>query len=107
MEPKLKDVKVGDKFLRMLGGELAMPVVVATVKGAVVVVRPDLSREEILRNMQLGKDYLEKLMGKELHDELKPEATGWYFSIHTGCEIDVELGWDGLSITGSYLVKPE
>ena len=35
---------------------------------------------------------------------LGPPPHGWKFRRDTGAEVDEELGWDGLTITGSYLV---
>jgi hypothetical protein len=30
---------------------------------------------------------------------------GWTFLVSTGAEVDGELGWDGITRTGSYLLK--
>lgn len=29
----------------------------------------------------------------------------WTFHKQTGCEVDLELGWDGVKVTGSFLTK--
>lgn len=29
----------------------------------------------------------------------------WTFDINTGGEVDTDLGWDGVTVTGSYLKK--
>jgi hypothetical protein len=31
----------------------------------------------------------------------------WAFHRATGCEIDEGLGWDGVTVTGSFLTAPE
>lgn len=31
----------------------------------------------------------------------------WTFLRETGCEVDEELGWDGKTVTGSFLVEEE
>ena len=32
-------------------------------------------------------------------------ASMWEFLVSTGGEIDLDLGWDGKTVTGSYLIK--
>lgn len=36
----------------------------------------------------------------------KPGEGGWKFRRDNGAEVDEDLGWDGINLTGSY-IKPE
>jgi hypothetical protein len=36
-----------------------------------------------------------------------PPGEGWKFSRESGAEIDEELGWDGITGTGTYLKRAE
>lgn len=106
MEAKLKDVKVGDKLTRILARKLHIPVYVSEVRGSVITVKPDIDKETMLSYMQKGKDWIEKISNREDDIQLMPEVVCWHFSMITGGEIDVDLGWDGIN-TGSVLIKPE
>jgi hypothetical protein len=35
----------------------------------------------------------------------KPGEGGWKFLRSNGAEVDEDLGWDGVNVTGSYLVE--
>lgn len=74
---KIKDVKVGDKLIRLLGGKLEIPVIVGEVTDDTIKV------------------------GSE--DGIIPWEEGWTFNRITGAEIDEELGWDGITVTGSFI----
>lgn len=71
------DLKIGDELTRVLGGEVEMPVIVGYIDDntfKVGSVKGAISWED-----------------------------GWTFNKHTGLEIDEDLGWDGISKTGSYI----
>jgi len=73
----LKDIKVGDKLIRLLGGSVVMRVIVGSVN--------------------------EKTIKCGSADGFVPWEDGWTFNRENGAEIDEDLGWDGITITGSYI----
>ena len=75
---KIKEVKVGDVMTRILGGH-PMKVVVGVVKEDVI------------------------FCGSIEGFVPATEDAGWQFRRDTGAEVDADLGWDGIKITGSYL----
>jgi len=81
MEKQLKtsftDVKEGDTVIRMLGGKIPMELIVGRVDDTFIYTKsPD------------GKVKL---------------SEGWKFRRDNGAEVDADLGWDGITKTGSYL----
>lgn len=76
-QQKLAHVKVGDVLTRILGNK-PMPVLVGKIYNSIIYVG----------NM----------------DQKFPISweEGWTFSMTTGGEIDIDLGWDGIH-TGSYI----
>lgn len=76
---KFDDVKVGDKITRLLGGEVPMKVVVGKIENGIIYTSSE--------------------------DGIVPLKHGWKFNQANGAEIDEDLGWDGITITGSYLIK--
>lgn len=70
-------LKIGDKLTRVLGGVVEMPVIVGYID------------ENIFKVGEV--------------DGVISWEDGWAFNKHTGLEIDEDLGWDGISITGSYI----
>lgn len=97
MEPKFKDVKEGDLFVRLLAGKIPSRVKVLKVKGQVLTcgLEKGMSEQEKEKLLQTAK-----LVGiTPPINMIEPE---WTFSATTGGEIDTELGWDGIH-TGSFL----
>ena len=74
---KLEKVKVGDRLTRMLGGKIPVEVIVGRID--------------------------EKFVYTSSADGVIPLEEGWKFLISTGGEVDEDLGWDGLTHTGSYI----
>ena len=74
---KINNLKLGDTVTRMLAGTLSMPVVIQTIEEDIIICgSPDGF-----------------ITGRE----------GWTFNKDTGAEVDKDLGWDGITKTGSYL----
>jgi hypothetical protein len=73
-----KEIKVGDVVTRMLAGSIPLKVIVGQIKDGIIKV------------------------GSE-DGEISWEE-GWSFKQTTLCEIDEDLGWDGETVTGSYLI---
>ena len=73
------DLKVGDHLKRSLGGMRPAWVIVGEITGT---------------TFRVGS-----------LDGIIPWQEGWTFNKETGLEIDEELGWDGKTITGSYIVE--
>lgn len=61
--------------------------------------------DEVVR--LLGDDPLGPSMGLRVTEvtELHIECGAWLFDRNTGGEIDEDLGWDGVTLTGSRLVR--
>lgn len=76
---KLEDVKVGDKLVRMLAGTIPVDVVVTIV------------REDVI------------YCGSADGFVSGTEEDGWKFNRSNGAEIDEDLGWDGITSTGSFI----
>lgn len=109
--PVLKDIKVGDKFVRCIGPkcELKIDVVVTKVLNAVVwvAIEPDQLPEQRHRAMALAGIVNEALnYEKQFTKEELEKSPEWTFSINTGGEIDTVFGWDGIN-TGTFLRKTE
>lgn len=79
---KLFDVKVGDVLIRELGGALKHPVKVCKVE------------EETITCSSTEGDQNPFVVTCE---------EGWRFLKSTGAEIDEDLGWDGITHTGSII----
>lgn len=104
MEPKLKDVKVGDRFIRVLGGKVKMEVVVSRVKGQIIEVTvPDAMKALHIKKLKEMSE-LYKIPIEET--QIEESGLHWNFSSTTAGEIDIALGWDGI-YTGSILIKSE
>lgn len=103
MEKLFKDVQVGDRVTRMLGGQIAMELVVLKIESDIITCglppeKHQKAREQIQRASHTT--------GVPLSEEEKNSLPEWTFSINNGAEIDPVLGWDE-QYTGSFLVKPE
>lgn len=62
------------------------------------------------------EDIVTRMLAGTIPIELKVEKVengiihlygGWTFNQQTGMEIDEDLGWDGLTYSGSFLVNPK
>jgi len=69
--------------------------------------------KKYLDNLKVGDKITRMLAGApmklkitEIDDKLI-HCGWWAFSKITGAEVDEELGWDGITITGSYIKEPE
>lgn len=71
----LLDLKVGDTVTRMLAGVIPVQITITSVDDEFIYANP-----------------------------FGPEQEGWKFLRSNGAEVDEELGWDGYTQTGSYLV---
>lgn len=76
---KLENVKVGDKLTRLLGGSIPMEVIVTIVNEKTVICG---SPDGFVKGT---------------------EEDGWTFNRQNGAEIDTDLGWDGVTVTGSFI----
>lgn len=76
---KFGHIKKGDALIRLLSGVLPMKVVVGDVDDTFI--------------------YTGSEDGKVHYKE------GWKFRRDNGAEVDEEIGWDGITQTGSYLKK--
>lgn len=103
MEPKFKDVQVGDVLTRMLAGTIPIKVVVSKVDSEVITCT--VPPEEYGR-ARAGIDKVAKMLNKTMTESEKMDMPTWTFSINNGAELDPMLGWNE-RMTGSYLVKPE
>ena len=73
-------MKIGDKLIRLLGGQIPMEVFVESI---------DESKNTFMTNRP---------------DANIPEGEGWTFCSKTGMEIDPDLGWGPMyGKTGSYI----
>lgn len=75
---RLKNVEVGQELTRILGG-MPMKVIVGVVKEDVI------------------------FCGSPNGLVPATEEAGWQFNRENGLEIDADLGWDGVTKTGSYI----
>lgn len=71
-------MKVGDEAIRILSNTVNIPVVIGEIT------------EDVIK------------VGSK--DGIIPWEIGWTFSKKTLMEIDEDLGWDGITKSGSYLV---
>ena len=78
---KLTEIKVGDRATRMLGGSMPMEVIVTIV----------------------NEDHI--FCGSEDGFIKGTEEDGWKFNRANGAEIDEDLGWDGVTMTGSVITE--
>lgn len=78
---ELATLKVGDFVERSLGGTVPMKMKVIGINERIICV-----------------NILEE-------GDIDFGPTDWEFHRETGAEIDEDLGWDGITITGSYLTK--
>ncbi len=93
----LASLKPGDKATRILGGRVILPVIVHSIeKDKIVVIADDPQWKERIIEMA-------KTMEIPLSEVTLPT---WDFHPTTGAEIDEDLGWDGVTKTGSYLKIP-
>lgn len=96
---KLSALKVGDSLIRSLGGIANHKVVVTEIRNSIITVSTppddDQNVNEVIKKTA-------ELLGVGLHKDAKIERPNWTFSLNTGAEIDIELGWDGI-VTGSFL----
>jgi hypothetical protein len=103
MEKTFKDLQVGDKIIRMLGGKIPLNVVVNKIDNELIhCTIPHDEQDNYRAAVQRGAAALQQSVTEE-------ELAGmpvWTFSINNGAEIDSMLGWDETT-TGSYIVKPE
>lgn len=74
-----KHVKKGDVVTRMLAGKIPMKVIVGKVDDDFIYT----SSEDGIVTLQ----------------------EGWKFRRENGAEVDEDLGWDGITHTGSFLAK--
>lgn len=102
----LAKLKVGDKLIRLLGGIVQTKVIILNIQDGIITV----TVEKKINNEKLAEKVAQytgipkvKLM-ETLEGQQLPT---WEFSAVTGMEIDLELGWDGIKVTGSYLAEPE
>ncbi len=90
----LKEVKVGDELTRILGA---------------FSIHPDIFFEynESLGNpisLQVMVGYAtDKIIKVGSKDGIIPWQDGWTFNRENGAEIDEDLGWDGITKTGSFI----
>lgn len=73
---KFDHVKVGDTVTRMLAGVVPMELKVGKVEDGIIYT----------------------------YNHVVPLDEGWKFNAENGAEIDEDLGWDGITKTGSNLV---
>lgn len=102
MKAKLEHLKVGDKVVRMLAGTIPLKMVVTEIKNSIITCM-DEDKNKSIQSVREGA----RLVGAQLpenDDEI--EAPNWTFSMNTGGEIDVELGYDGIN-TCSYIKEVE
>ena len=78
---ELQSLKVGDFVERALGGTVLMKMKVVDITDRIVCIN----------------------IPKKGEPDFGP--ADWEFHKETGAEIDEDLGWDGVNITGSYLTK--
>lgn len=111
--PVLRDIKVGDRMIRTIGAPkgIETEVIVTKIKGAVISVTIPPERVERVKkgvtNMAKGmREKFFKGVNDIEMDLLVDKVPEWTFSMNTGAEIDIELGWDGIA-TGSFLSKPK
>lgn len=75
-------VKVGDVVSRSLGGGKPHDIIVGEIKDGII------------------------YAGNYMVGTTKGEGA-WGFRVSNGAEVDEDLGWDGITVTGSFLVKEE
>lgn len=73
-------LKVGDRVTRVMGGVIRMELTVCRIV------------DGLIRGYKPGAINCEE---------------GWTFRVDNGMEVDKDLGWDGITVTGSYLEHPE
>lgn len=98
---QLKALQVGAKLFRALAGTLKQPVIVTRIYGAVITVST-LPEEDKKVNHKIRE--AAKTLSIPIPEDATIERPAWTFSVNTGCEIDTDLGWDGI-ITGSFLTN--
>lgn len=84
----MRDLKVGDRVVRMLAGTIPMTLAIT------------------------GIDELYVYCGANYDSENKDDFAGWKFNRFVGYEVDEDLGWgvlqeDGTIYTGSYIAGKE
>jgi hypothetical protein len=82
-KPLPATIKVGDHMTRVLGGVVKMPVTVGAI-------------DSIRVWVGAGHAHI---------DADNAVQNGWCFLRSTGGEVDDDLKWDGVTKTGSYLIK--
>lgn len=104
IEAKFKDVKIGDRLLRKIRySSIEHDVIVKAVKGAIITVELPPEAKAIEKVSQ-RLEMIAKIFGSTAEDTVM--NVDWTFSMNSGGEIDIDLGWDGIN-TGSILIKPE
>lgn len=97
----LYSLDVGDRVVRWIAGTtkgaIAMHMIVSARTETLITVVPAQSNEHLA-----AKAHAERAMGSDLGHMLY-----WTFHPQTGAEIDEDLGWDGVRLTGSVLWRPE
>jgi len=78
-QQNFEHVKVGDTVTRMLAGTVPML-------------------------QEVGK--VDETFIYTFNDRV-PLEEGWKFRRSNGAEVDEELGWDGITVTGSYLIHEQ
>jgi hypothetical protein len=104
MEKLFKNVQVGDRVTRMLGGQIAIELVVLKIESDIITCGlPPEKHQEAREQIQRASH----MTGVPLSEEEKNSLPEWTFSINNGAELDAMLGWNE-QYSGSYLViKPE
>lgn len=74
----LSSLKVGDKITRLMAG-IPIPLTIWKIENGVIFTENNIITKE----------------------------AGWRFDAETGAEIDEDLGWDGKTVTGSYIQIPD
>ena len=96
-------IKVGDKLIRLLGGEVECKVYVSSIdetNNTFQVMVDDETAEEQRKKIQ-GLAHALGYNLPFLTDEMS--LPSWTFNLSTGLEIDEDLGWDGKTYTGAYI----
>ena len=82
----LQALSVGDEAVRMLGG----------LEG--------VAMEMLVTRIDEGEPPVGNIITA---CPVKEPGIEYTFSQETSCEIDTDLGWDGVSLTGSFLIQKE
>lgn len=94
------DLEVGDTLTRILGQKVILPVIVVGKGNGMIIVSNFSDAEEEKQKIIRAAKFLRM----PIPDSLDERPT-WQFDETTGLEIDTDLGWDGKTITGSYLKR--